>query len=1620
YQPGKVDAVHLITHGSEGQIDFGSGVLNSTTMRDTYAAQLAKIGESLGKDADILVYGCDFGKGDGGRDAAALLSELTGADVAASTNATGDTALGGDWNLELQQGRIEADVIVDRAAQETWHDVLAVHLLDFDTQTAWGAGTSKALTTDMGTITVSYTAGSLSGLPALRSAYTGGIAGNTQNALLFTLGAAATTTITIDFSALPGGSVSNVGFALYDVDNAEVATFSSNAGGPTNLAFSRANTVSGSSVIGNGLAVGSTSGDGNMYAYFNRSGISSISFTYAGPQGTIVVLNDITFMGSNISPPVVDLDTTTAATRTASDSFTTRSYGNQSTGASTIPWSGDWVETDSGAAGGVAAGNIQVVASGADYALRLNNSTSAAQYNGAVRPIDLSGYSNSSIAFTYNAVGAAGAPLTAADAVVVEVSTNGGTNYTTLKTYTGAVSGTEANLSLAGYESASTVIRFRVSGAGAYTQAGDYFYVDNLSISGTPTGSANTYIEGDTTGVLIAPLANATVTDATLAAGVAEKMASAKVTIAGVLAGDVLTFDTAGTGITGAYNAATGVLTLTGLDTQAGYQAVINSVRYKSTSDDPTSGGARVTRNVAVTVTDSGGNEGNTATSVITVIAQNDAPTNTLAASYATNEDTSLALTGLSIADPDAGAGAMTVTLSVDSGSLSATAGGSVTVANSGTGSITLTGTLANINTFLASASRPTFTPTANFNGAVTLTMVTDDGGNAGAGGALLDTDTRTITVNAVADAPVNSVPTVSGTGLNTPLVFSAANGSAISVSDADGNLASVRVTVTNGKLNVALSGGATISAGANGSSTLTISGTQASINATLNGLTYTPTNAFTGTATLTVLSTDSTAVTPLTNSSSFNVTVSANSVLLDLDANNSSTATGNDYISTFTEAGTYVANSGGARIADTDVTITTNRSISGATIRIATNYQAGADKLEFANQNGITGTFDAASGTLTLSGTKSVAEYRTALGSIRFNNSSDAPSTAARTITVVVRDDGGAQSGVARTTMNVVGTNDAPVSTNDAVTTPEDTPRVLALTDFGGFSDPDGTPIAAVQITSLPAAGTLQYDSTGNGTWVAVSASQTVTAADISAGRLRFSPAQDANGAAYASVGFKVSDGTALSAAAYTLTVNVTAVNDAPVANPDTASVNEDATLNVSIANGMIRGAGADTDVDSAASTLVVSGAVAGAGGVVQGAGVGSPLAGTYGTLTVATDGSFSYVANNANALAAGVVQNDVFTYTVQDPNAAVSNTATLTIAVTGVNDAPVGLASTVTALSSTPYVFSAADFGFTDVDTGDSLSGVRIDSLPVAGTLTLGGVAVSAGQVLTAAQIAQLTFTPGVGAGGAGYATFGFSVRDQSNAFDASLKSMTVDVTGVNTPALISGTAAGSVIEAGGTGNATPGTPTAGGILTVSDPDPGEAIFQAPPTLDGTYGTFTFNPTSGAWGYTLDAGKSDALSQGQVVHDTLTVTSFDGTASRVIDVTVVGTDDAPVITGTFTGDVAEDGTLAATGALSIGDVDNPGVSFADVAATPGDNPDGTFGTFELVSGVWTYTLDNAAAQSLAAGQTFLDTYTFTATDGSTQQVSVIITGAEDASVITGTFTGNATEDGTLSTSGV
>src|SRR5256885_8309711 len=124
--------------------------------------------------------------------------------------------------------------------------------------------------------------------------------------------------------------------------------------------------------------------------------------------------------------------------------------------------------------------------------------------------------------------------------------------------------------------------------------------------------------------------------------------------------------------------------------------------------------------------------------------------------------------------------------------------------------------------------------------------------GASSSGMSASDLDTVAITVLAVDDAPVNTVPGAQVVNEDTALAVGG-----ISVTDVDGNLSTVQLAVANGTVTVSLAGGATISAGGNGTNSLTVSGSQVDINATLASLAYQGTLNYNGPDTLTVTSRD-------------------------------------------------------------------------------------------------------------------------------------------------------------------------------------------------------------------------------------------------------------------------------------------------------------------------------------------------------------------------------------------------------------------------------------------------------------------------------------------------------------------------------------------------------------------------------------------------------------------------------------------------------------------------------------------------------------------------------------------------------------------------------------------
>ncbi len=166
------------------------------------------------------------------------------------------------------------------------------------------------------------------------------------------------------------------------------------------------------------------------------------------------------------------------------------------------------------------------------------------------------------------------------------------------------------------------------------------------------------------------------------------------------------------------------------------------------------------------------------------------------------------------------------------------------------------------------------------------------------------------------------------------------------------------------------------------------------------------------------------------------------------------------------------------------------------------------------------------------------------------------------------------------------------------------------------------------------------------------------------------------------------------------------------PVANNDSYTTNESTPLVTTAANGVLA-----NDVGGGL-TVTTTGTIATA----------------HGSVVLNADGSFTYTPTS------GYTGTDTFNYSIQD---SAGQTASATVTITITPTTPATTANTVTTSEDTPYTFAAANFPLTG-PAGETLQSVTVVTLPATGTLKLTGVNVTARQVITAANIANLTYTP------------------------------------------------------------------------------------------------------------------------------------------------------------------------------------------------------------------------------------------------------------------------------------
>jgi VCBS repeat-containing protein len=760
------------------------------------------------------------------------------------------------------------------------------------------------------------------------------------------------------------------------------------------------------------------------------------------------------------------------------------------------------------------------------------------------------------------------------------------------------------------------------------------------------------------------------------------------------------------------------------------------------------------------------------------------------------------------------------------------------------------------------------------------------------------------------------------------------------------------------------------------------------------------------------------------------------------------------------------------------DDSFSTNESYGTQSLNVLANDLGGAAKTLYAVYAGDLST--SVVSTLLTNATQSVTTqwgtYTITGGLISFAPLADSTNglaegqSATDVVTYVIRMSNGAFS-VAQATITIQGANDAvsivSASTNALGSVVED--GLLQATGHIGFTDAD---LIDVHNASFVAKST---NTTSLGTFSLGSVDELSTTAD---GKIDWTYTLDSSKAQYLAAGQTVQEtytvtvaDTHGSSTTQDVVITITGTNDevSIVAGSTTATgtVVEDAPSTPSTTDSLNAG-GTITFKDVDLSDTHTVGFAADPSNTTA---LGTFSLGAVSEAANAETGSvgWTYALTNAAAqyLAAGQSVKETYTVTVNDGHGSTA-TQDVVITITGTNDvveitSAAQSGAVVEDAPSTPSTTDSLNAGgtitFKDVDLSDSHTvGFAADpsNTTALGTFSLGTVSEAAD-----AETGSVGWSYALTNAAAQYLADGQSVTekyvvtvdDQHGSTIAT--TVTVTITGTNDVVQITSSAqSGAVVEnAELTADATDSTQAAGSI-TFTDADlidtHGATFVKT--SAAAALGTFSLGGVSESastesgsvgWTYTLDNAKAQYLATGETVTETYKVTVADthgSSADQTVTITITGTNDVvSVVAGstTATGTVTEDANLTpdvsdslqATGTIAFTDVDLLDTHTASVTAQPAAGT--AYGTFALDASVteaagaaggtvgWTYDIDNAAAQKLAAGQTVTEIYTVTIDDGhgstTTQDVVITITGTNDeVSIVAGstTATGTVVED--------
>ena len=437
-----------------------------------------------------------------------------------------------------------------------------------------------------------------------------------------------------------------------------------------------------------------------------------------------------------------------------------------------------------------------------------------------------------------------------------------------------------------------------------------------------------------------------------------------------------------------------------------------------------------------------------------------------------------------------------------------------------------------------------------------------------------------------------------------------------------------------------------------------------------------------------------------------------------------------------------------------------------------------------------------------------------------------------------------------------------------------------------------------------------------------------------------------------------------------YTRTANLNAMNAGDVLTDFFSVLSSDGTaskqvaITVNGANDAATISGEDSgalteDEAGTTGTIVVS-------DVDEAEDVFRPLIGTtgsYGNFSIDVLGTWSYIRTaNLDSMNAGDVLTDAFAVLSADGTASKQ----ITITINGLNDAAT-ISGELSGALTEDGVGTTGTIAILDVDEGENAFQSQVGTIGSYGNFSIdatGTWSYTRTANLNSMKLGDIL-------------SESFSVR---SADGTASEQVTITINGLNDNATISGDNAGAMTEddAGDSG-----------LLLVSDADQGEGVFQSQVNTAGSFGTFSID-AMGNWSYTR-ASDLQSMNAGDVLNDTFTVVSADGTASRQVTVRINGLNDEATISGDNTGDMTED-DLNESGALTVNDVDEGENIFQNVTLT------GTYGNLTIdATGTWIYTL-TADLQSLSDGDVVTDTFSVGSVDGTaSEQVTIAIRGLGD-----------------------